>query len=72
MKHKTITWENCLNTGFKLLGHISLAKQHADALGYPFFLWNDRVYEADGYRDTGYTAENLRNGTATYDHAVDA
>lgn len=47
------------------LGHIDRMFAHATALGYPYFLWNSRVYEVVinravvGYQLTALTAADV-------------
>ena len=42
-----------------VIGHIQKLMQHAEALGYKYILWNDRVYLADG-KLTVYTREDIQ------------
>ena len=53
------TWENTFNSRFKWWGHISHALDYAHKGGYPYLLWNDRIYTAEG-KDTNLTVEDLR------------
>lgn len=45
-----ITWKNVFNTRLRpiLWGHISVAIEVAKAGGYPYLLWNGRVYTVEG------------------------
>lgn len=43
------------------IGHIDKMAQLARELGYPYFLWNDRLFKVsdDEVIDTGYTVANV-------------
>lgn len=43
------------------VGHIDRMLELAQTLGYPYFLWNDRVYQAGKttYTETGLTASDV-------------
>lgn len=54
---KQINWSRVFNT-FKQYGDIAVAAKAAQDVGYPYFLWNDRVYDVD-LKDTGYQRRDL-------------
>ena len=43
------------------IGHITRMHELATTLGYPYFIWNDRVYSvgAAGFSDSGLTIGNV-------------
>ncbi len=42
-----LSWEVVFNAGLVRHGHINLAFEVAASAGYPFMLWNDRIYAVD-------------------------
>lgn len=51
------TWMNTLRC-LKWHGHIDRIMHAAEGVGYPFFVWNDRIYRtADGH-DTGLVVKD--------------
>ena len=61
---KIPTWRNTLNYNYKYWGHISkFWETLVVPSGYPFFLWNDRIYEVNSdrtnYNDTNLTIHDL-------------
>lgn len=59
---KTLSYKDVL-TCKAWLGDIAKMYDYAVALGYPYFLWNDRVYQVmigeRNVTDTGLTVENV-------------
>jgi len=57
------TWANTLNPNnlITLWGHISTFAEVGKKAGYPFILWNDRIYALIDNRaeDTGLTIADL-------------
>ncbi|RWZ87275.1 MAG: hypothetical protein EO766_12180 [Hydrotalea sp. AMD] len=53
---KLIQWHNILN--YKHLPKLGYSMytfcQVAEQLGYPYFCWNDRIYDTETREDTGY------------------
>lgn len=43
------------------IGHINKMFDLAKTLGYPYFIWNERVYKAgdESYNDTGLMLSNV-------------
>lgn len=39
-----LTWKNVLNTNLTSYPRIDVAGHYARLLGYPYILWNDRIY----------------------------
>lgn len=60
-KVRQLTYRDVLHTRERL-GHVDVILGLAMALGYPYFLWNGRVYEvrSEGYADTGLTQDDVR------------
>ena len=56
-----ITWREVFDQKPGVLwGHISTIQEAAKKAGYPYFLWNDRVYTTSGAKDMGLTAHLVR------------
>ena len=67
MVNEKPTWKNTIHNDARNFGHISELSEIAYRLGYPYILWNDRVYKvhADnlGYaweHDTGLTIKDIK------------
>jgi hypothetical protein len=45
-----LSWKDILNTysKFAIFRNMEDAARAAESLGYPFYSWNDRIYETDG------------------------
>lgn len=41
-----IVWKNIFNTSFSPFGSMETALGVAQRMGYPFMMWNDRVYDS--------------------------
>lgn len=56
-----LSFRDVLHSRGERLGHIDRMRDLARTLGYPYFLWNDRVYATDraDYVDTGLTVSNV-------------
>lgn len=48
------TWHNTLDLKVSMLGHISHMRNLAVTVGYPYFVWNGRIYMTERVEDTGY------------------
>lgn len=48
------TWENVFNSSHNLHGFIVIAQGVAESAGYPYFRWNDRVYDTVTGNPTDY------------------
>lgn len=59
---KPITWQNVLNyKHLPALGwSLSTFSEQATTLGFPYFCWNDRIYETETGNDTGFVAVDIR------------
>ena len=60
----TPSWSNTINYKFKFWGEVSVFfDKMVVPSGYPFFLWNDRIYKRtgeDSWEDTNLTIEDLK------------
>jgi hypothetical protein len=45
------------------VGHIDKMRQIALFLEYPCFVWNDRIYDTESGKDTGYTVGDINERT---------
>ena len=60
-KTKQINWRVVFNCNFKMWGDIIIAQFAAKQAEYPYFIWNDRVYDTATGEDTGYQKSDLDN-----------
>ena len=60
VKRQHLSFREVLHTS-NWLGHITKIHELALTLGYPYFIWNGRVYKGDkaGFTETGLTTENI-------------
>jgi hypothetical protein len=58
MATKTPTWQNTVQR-FSALGHITEHAETALELGYPFILWNHRVYSVFQDEDGNVCADDM-------------
>lgn len=56
-----LSWENVFNTNHKWYGHLDLARRMATHSGYPYFCWNDCIYDTETGSGTGFTVETMKN-----------
>lgn len=47
-------FRNTLVPDYGWYGHISVFAANARNVSYPYFMWNDRVYDSKTERDTGW------------------
>jgi hypothetical protein len=59
---KPLTWQNILN--YKHLPTLGWSlhtfSEQAKTLGFPYFCWNDRIYETESGEDTSYIASEIK------------
>lgn len=54
-----IKWENILNSNHSHFDIELVVKRIAMKCGYPYYLWNGRVYETISGEDTNVTEQDL-------------
>lgn len=55
-----VTWQNVFDQKSGVIWrHISAIKLAAFTAGYPYFLWNDRVYNTQSEEDTGWLRSDV-------------
>jgi hypothetical protein len=52
-------WYNTLHADFSVYYDLDKFGPVAKSLGYPYFMWNGRIYLTDGWKDTGLTTRDL-------------
>jgi len=53
-----INWSNVFNTTHKHFGWFATAYELAKDSGYPYFIWNDKIFFTSNADDTGWVFED--------------